>query len=70
MTKKFSQLLKTSTRSKKDHILGENATWIFKEFGVYDEDPEKDKKITEELILFLKSHGWKPARIKSLNKSN
>ncbi len=36
---------------------------VFEDLGIYNSDPEKDKKINDELKSFLKSIGCKPARI-------
>ena len=36
----------------------------FEDLGIYSSDPDKDKKINNELKSFLKSVGCKPARIK------
>ncbi len=37
--------------------------WLYDELGIYNPNPEKDKKINDELKLFLKSIGYKPARV-------
>lgn len=54
---------KKNTSSKMKQSSGENGIWLLKELGVYDEDPEKDKKINEELIKFLSQLGVKKATI-------
>jgi hypothetical protein len=41
---------------------------VFEDLGIYSSDTEKDKKINDELISFLKSIGCKPARIKIKNE--
>ena len=55
---------KKSTRNRKVKSVGENETWLLKELGIYDEDPEKDKKINDDLIKFLESKGYKRPKIK------
>ena len=55
---------KKNTRNSGTLALGENGIWLFKELGIYDEDPEKDGKINEELIKFLASKGHKRPKIK------
>jgi hypothetical protein len=42
---------------------------VFEDLGIYSSDPEKDKKINNALKSFLKSNGYKPARIKIKNKN-
>jgi hypothetical protein len=41
---------------------------IFKKLGIYDEHPEKDKKMNDELKLFLKSIVCNLAQINIRNK--
>lgn len=41
---------------------------VIEDLGIYSSDTEKDKKINDELISFLKSIGCKPARIKIKNE--
>lgn len=55
---------KKDTRNKKQPLIGENSDWLFKELGVYDDDPEKDRKINNGLIKFLKSKGIDLPKIK------
>jgi hypothetical protein len=55
---------KKSTRNNNRPSVGENEVWLFKELGIYDEDPEKDKKINDDLIKFLESKGYKMAKLK------
>ena len=43
-------------------------TWLCKEPGIYNSDPEKGKKINDELKSFLKSIRIKIARINKKNK--
>jgi len=54
---------KKSTKNKEQPDSGENGIWLFKDLGIYDEDPEKDKKINDELIKFLESKGYKIAKL-------
>lgn len=54
---------KKVTRNKEQPVSGENGIWLFKELGIYDEEPEKDKKNNEELIKFLSQLGVKKATI-------
>ena len=42
---------------------------VFEDLGIYSSNPEKDKKINDELKLFLKSKGFEPASIKIKNVS-
>lgn len=56
-------MLKKSTRNRREKSFGENEIWLLKELGVYDEDPEKDKKINDELMKFLQQQGLKKAKI-------
>jgi len=37
---------------------------VFEDLGIYNSDPEKDKKINDELKSFIKSIGCKIGRIK------
>jgi len=55
---------KKNTRNSEPQDIGENGIWLFKELGIYDEDPEKDKKIIDGLIKFLDSKGYKIAKLK------
>jgi hypothetical protein len=55
---------KKSTRNNNRSSVGENEVWLFKELGIYDEDPEKDKIINDALIKFLESKGYKMAKLK------
>ena len=41
---------------------------VFEDLGIYNSDPEKDKKINDELKSFLKSTSCKPVRIKIKNE--
>ncbi len=41
----------------------------FKDLGIYNSDPEKDKKINDELKSYLKSINCKPARIKIVEEN-
>ena len=50
-------------KEKKHTAIDENTDWLFKELGIYDDDPEKDKKINEELMKFLQQQGLKKAKI-------
>lgn len=56
-----------SQQSKKKNCLPEKQqegnVAIFKDLGIYSEDPEEDRKINENLIEFLKSIGHPPAEI-------
>lgn len=42
---------------------------VFEDLDIYSSDPEKNKKINDELKSFLQSIGCKPARIKIKNGS-
>lgn len=54
---------KKNTRNRRTKSIGENEIWLLKYLGIYDEDPEKDKKINDELIKFLSQLGVKKATI-------
>jgi hypothetical protein len=53
-----------NTNNKKSKPYKPDNTWLYEELGIYNSDPEKDKKINDELKSFLKSIGCKAARIK------
>ena len=40
---------------------------VIEDLGIYSSDTEKDKKINDELISFLKSIGCNPALLKIKN---
>lgn len=40
---------------------------VFKDLGIYSEDPEEDKRINENLIKFLESQGYKMPELIILN---
>ena len=69
MKKKYFPMKKKSTRNSKKYKSGENEVWLFKDLGIYNSNPEKDKKINDELKSFLKSIGYKPARIKIVEEN-
>lgn len=50
-------------KNNKKNCLEDNVV-VFEDLGIYNSDPEKDKKINDELKSFLKSIGCKPDRIK------
>ena len=56
-----------NTKNKKSKPYKPDNTWLYEEPGIYNSNPEKDKKINDELKSFLKSNGRKPARIKIKN---
>lgn len=47
--------------NKRKHLEGNVV--VFEDLGIYNSDPEKVKKINDELKSFLKSIGCKPAQI-------
>ena len=53
---------------KKSKTYKSDNTWLYEELGIYNSDPEKEKKINDELKSFLKSIGYVPARIKIKNE--
>ena len=57
-----------NTKNKISKTCKADNTWLYEELGIYNSDPEKDKKINDELKSFLKTIGIKLARINKKNK--
>ena len=60
----YLRMQKKSTRNKTQAVTGNNPDWLFKELGVYSDDPNIDKKINDELIKYLEQLGSKKTEIK------
>ena len=56
-----------NTKNKISKTYRLDNTWLYEELGIYSSNPEKEKKIKDELKSFLKSIGCKPASINLLN---
>ena len=65
--KEFLEMITTQAYKIKRHIPEKNQEGniaVFKDLGIYSEDPEEDRKINEKLIKFLESQGYKMPEIK------
>lgn len=56
-------------KKNKKAIKQEGNLAIFKDLGIYSDDPEEDKKINQALIKFLDSQGYKRPKLKIKNNS-
>lgn len=57
-------------KKNKKAIKQEGDLGVFKDLGIYSDDPEEDKKINEKLSKFLESKGYPVPKITRKLKSD
>lgn len=62
--RKFLKNLNPSTKKKVRSRNVEGNIAVFKDLGIYSDDPEEDEKINQDLIKFLESQGYKMPKVK------